>query len=205
MPFAANDKISKAPIEGGVEISEQEYNQAREHLLLGKLVKVDAERMFLTEKPEKRPDHEEPEWRNGEWFHKPIEQEPQSIDQLADDKLREIVAARDTAFADGLAYDIAGEPDTVQTRPQDQINLLGLNAKAQRLIAAGDTETRMDFRGESNVTRKLTATEMDVMTMTALAHIEGIYQKSWERKDAIRAALEAENREALEAIKWYQE
>jgi hypothetical protein len=60
----------------------------------------------------------------------------------------------------------------------------------------------VDFRGETNVTRKLTATEMDVMTMTALGHIENIYQQSWERKDAIRAALEAEDREALEAIAW---
>lgn len=127
---------------------------------------------------------------------------PEPLADVADRKKREIVAASDTAFAAGLAYDIAGESDIVQTRPQDQINLLGLNAKAQRLIAAGDTNTLMDFRGESNVTRKLNATEMDLMTMTALAHIEGVYQRSWERKDAIRAALEAEDREALEAIAW---
>jgi len=127
---------------------------------------------------------------------------PEPLEDLATRKRAEIDQARDQAFAAGLPYEIAGEPDVVQTRPQDQINLLGLSAKAQRLIAAGDSEATLTFRGLSNVNRELTAEEMDTLTLAALAHIEGIYQRSWDRKDAIDQALAEEDREGIEAVKW---
>lgn len=127
---------------------------------------------------------------------------PEPIEDLADEKRREMDSARDQAFAAGLPYDIAGTPDVVQTRPQDQINLLGLSSKAQRLLAAGDTETLIPFRGLSNVNHGLTAQQMDDLTMAALAHIESIYQRSWDRKDAIDAAEEAGDRAAIEAVTW---
>lgn len=133
---------------------------------------------------------------------------PPDLDTLAARKRTAIDIARDQAFAEGLPYDIAGEPDVVQTRPQDQINLLGLSAKAQRLIAAGDTETAFTFRGLSNVNRTLTAEQMDALALAALEHIEQIYGRSWARKDAIDAALEDEGldddakRAAIEAVTW---
>lgn len=127
---------------------------------------------------------------------------PEPLDDLAARKRAEIDQARDQAFAAGLLYEIAGEPDVVQTRPQDQINLLGLSAKAQRLIAAGDSEATLTFRGLSNVNRELTAEEMDALTLAALAHIEGIYQRSWDRKDAIDRALAEEDRKGIEAVVW---
>lgn len=148
----------------------------------------------------------QPGWHyDGEHIQPPP---PEPLDVLAARKRQEIDTARDAAFAVGLPYNIAGEPDVVQTRPQDQINLLGLSAKAQRLLAAGDTETTFTFRGLSNVNRMLTATEMDALALAALAHIEGIYQRSWDRKDAVDAALkdvelnDEAKREAIEAIKW---
>jgi hypothetical protein len=127
---------------------------------------------------------------------------PEPLSDLAAHKRAEIDQARDQAFAAGLPYEIAGEPDVVQTRPQDQINLLGLSAKAQRLIAEGVTDPVMPFRGQSNITRLLTPGQMDAMTLAALAHIEGIYGRSWARKDAIDQALAAEDREAIEAVSW---
>jgi len=127
---------------------------------------------------------------------------PEPLEDLADEKRREMDSARDQAFAAGLEYDIAGEPDVVQTRPQDQINLLGLSSQAQRLIAAGDTTTLMPFRGLSNETHMLTAEQMDTLALAALAHIEGIYQRSWDRKDAIDQALAAEDRGEIEAVTW---
>ncbi|SFT96092.1 protein of unknown function [Halomonas saccharevitans] len=127
---------------------------------------------------------------------------PIDLDTLAARKRSEIDTARDQAFATGLPYDIAGEPDVVQTRPQDQINLLGLSSKAQRLIADGVTDPVMPFRGQSNVTRMITPEQMDAMTLDALAHIEGIYQQSWDCKDTIKAALEAEDREGIEEVAW---
>lgn len=127
---------------------------------------------------------------------------PPDLNTLAARKRREIDQARDAAFAAGLPYDIDGEPDVVQTRPQDQINLLGLSAKAQRLVAEGVIDPVMPFRGLSNVTRLLTPEQMDALTLAALAHIEGIYQRSWDRKDAIDAALVAKDRESIEAVEW---
>lgn len=137
-----------------------------------------------------------------------VDPPPMSIPSLADTRRRQIDSDRDQAFAVGLPYDIAGTPDVVQTRPQDQINLLGLSSKAQRLLADGDTETLIPFRGLSNVSYGLTAQQMDDLTMAALAHIEGIYQQSWDRKDAIDAALEDETltddekRSAIDAVTW---
>ncbi|MCE8023668.1 tail fiber assembly protein [Billgrantia aerodenitrificans] len=133
---------------------------------------------------------------------------PPDLETLAARKRQEIDAERDRAFAAGLPYKIAGHDDVVQTRPQDQINLLGLSAKAQRLLAAGDTETTFTFRGLSNVNRTLTAEQMDALALAALEHIEQIYGRSWLRKDAIDAALEDENldddakRAAIEAVTW---
>lgn len=127
---------------------------------------------------------------------------PESLPALAARKRREIDAARDMAFMEGLPREITGEPDVVQTRPQDQINLLGLRAKAEAAIDQGITDPVMKFRGENNVTRYLTPDEMYALTNDALAHIEGIYDHSWERKDAIDAALEDNDRAAIEAVVW---
>ncbi|MBA2781166.1 DUF4376 domain-containing protein [Billgrantia kenyensis] len=125
-----------------------------------------------------------------------------ALELLAARKRAEIDKARDQAFAAGLEYEIAGEPDVIQTRPQDQINLLALSAKAQRLIAAGQPDAVFTFRGLSNINRELTSVEMDELALAALAHIESIYQRSWDRKDALAEALEKDSREAIELIHW---
>ncbi|MCK0744112.1 DUF4376 domain-containing protein [Chromohalobacter nigrandesensis] len=141
-----------------------------------------------------------PRWHyDGEAFSAPPSE---SLADLAQRKRHEIDAARDQAFATGLDYDIAGEPDVVQTRAQDQINLLGLRAKAESRAAAGVTDAVMEFRGKSNVTHQLTPEDMIALTTAALDHIEGIYKRSWERKDAVDAALENEDREGIEAVAW---
>lgn len=127
---------------------------------------------------------------------------PDPLDELTSHKRRELDAARDEAFASGLEYDFNGETDVVQTRPQDQVNLLGLQAQAQRLIAAGQPEATLTFRGLKNVNRELTATEVEALTLAALGHIEGIYQRSWELKDQLDVALKTEDREGIEQLFW---
>lgn len=124
---------------------------------------------------------------------------PLSLDELSQRKRQELDAARDNAFTGGLPYTINGADDVIQTRPQDQINLLGLNAKAQRLIAADQQDALLKFRALSNTTYELTAIEMDELTMTALSYIESIYDKSWQLKDALD---DAKTREAIESINW---
>lgn len=40
MPYAANNKVSKSPFDGAIEISEQEYADGRAALIAGKIVCV---------------------------------------------------------------------------------------------------------------------------------------------------------------------
>lgn len=162
-----------------VEISETEYQNLLEGQSSGKYITADA------------------------FGHPQLADSPaQTIEQLAARKRHEMDAARDAALFAGLEYEIAGEPDVVQTRLQDQINLLGLSAKAQQLIASGDSQALLTFRGLSNVNRQITAIEMEALTLTALAHIEEIYQHSWERKDSIDSALASKSREDISAVTW---
>lgn len=46
MPYATDNKISRAPIEGGIEITDQQYADAREHTKTG-IVKVVDGNMYL--------------------------------------------------------------------------------------------------------------------------------------------------------------
>ncbi|WP_253017153.1 DUF4376 domain-containing protein [Halomonas sp. CnH100-B] len=131
-----------------------------------------------------------------------VDHPPMPLETLAELKRQELDRARDAAFAKGLEYDFNGEIDVVQTRPQDQINLLGLSAKAQRLIAAGQPDATLTFRGGDNVNRELTAAEIDMLTLAALAHIEQIYQQSWELKDALQVALNSHDQEGIINISW---
>jgi|GEM_PF-3057321 len=169
---------TKIPAEA-VEITAEHYQQLLDGLSKGKRIQADEDgHPVLVDPP------------------------PESLEQLAARKRRELDAARDAAFAAGLEYDFNGENDVVQTRPQDQINLLSLQAQAQRLIAAGQPEVLLTFRGLQNVNRELTATEIDALTLAALGHIEKIYQKNWQLKDRLDAALEAEDREGIEQLFW---
>ncbi|RCV89718.1 DUF4376 domain-containing protein [Billgrantia montanilacus] len=127
---------------------------------------------------------------------------PEPLSGLAARKCREIDAARDHAFAEGLPLDIAGEPDVVQTRPQDKTNLLGIAIEARQLDAEGVVEAVLEFRGLSNVKRTLTPQQAIDLTNEASTYIKSIYQRSWDRKDAIDAALEAEDREGIEGVVW---
>ena len=46
MPYATDNQISKAEIEGGVFITDEQYNQAREHMKTG-IVKVVGDTLYL--------------------------------------------------------------------------------------------------------------------------------------------------------------
>jgi hypothetical protein len=56
MPYAANGIISRSPIEGGIEITEDQYQQALEGMLEGKVVSIDGGlRVESPPKPEPEP------------------------------------------------------------------------------------------------------------------------------------------------------
>lgn len=115
------------------------------------------------------------------------------------DTLIKIDQSREDAFAAGLNYEINGHPDVVQTRLQDKINLLGLRLEAQELNSAGVTDAVMPFRAESNTGYQLTPQQMIDLTDAALAHIQAIYQQSWQLKDAITTA---KTQDELVVIEW---
>lgn len=121
-----------------------------------------------------------------------------TLAEAREDKRQGIDDARDAAFAEGMLYQFSDGEDVVQTRQEDQVNLMGLAAKAQRQLEAGD-DTPMPFRALSNKTRMLSPAKTDAMALAALAHIEGIYGRTWQAKDAIEAA---ETIEEVEAVQW---
>jgi hypothetical protein len=59
MPYASNGKISSAPIEGGIEISPEQYRQALAAMLEGKEVSIEDGQMVLRDPP--KPKEPEPE------------------------------------------------------------------------------------------------------------------------------------------------
>ncbi|MBB5320464.1 DUF4376 domain-containing protein [Marinobacter oulmenensis] len=205
MPYAADDRVSKGPIDGGVPISEEKYNEARAHVLADEdnMVKVHGGNMILTTKPAKIDGHEEPVWQNGGWYHAPIEEEPKTIQELADDKHREIDTARADAFKAGTAYTFPdGTADHIQIRPEDKSNLLAIAMEARELKAADETGQVIEFRSAANKTYWLTPDQAITMTNAALDGVKAIYKKSWDLKDEVNASLDAGDREGIEAISW---
>lgn len=131
------------------------------------------------------------------------EEPPEPLDKLASRKRAEINTARDTDLQAGMPYTMPdGTQETVQTRAQDEPNLLGLAIEARDLKAEGVTDPVLVLRVESNRNYQLTPQQMIELTDSAKEHKKLILGKSWQLKDAVDSALAAEDREAIEAIKW---
>lgn len=131
---------------------------------------------------------------DGESFSEPP---GESLADLAQRKRRAIEAARDTAISAGFDYTFDGTTDVVQTRQRDRENIMGLAVSAQR-----NPESTFAFRARSNTTYELSADEVLALADAAQAHVSEQYSHSWQRKGEIDAALQAEDRAALEAIGW---
>ena len=134
---------------------------------------------------------------------------PISLDRLATHKRSEIDAARDTALHSGLSYTMPdGTQETVQTRAQDEPNLLGLAIEARDLKAEGVTDPVLILRVESNRNYELTPQQMIELTDAAKNHKKLILAKSWQLKDAVDAIVaddgldETERRELIEKVEW---
>ena len=77
MPYALNDAISKSPLEGGVEISNQQYAEALEAKLIGREAVVLGGTLVIRDRAPS-PGHT---WKNGEWVQ-PTPPEPEPVDPL---------------------------------------------------------------------------------------------------------------------------
>lgn len=101
---------------------------------------------------------------------------------------RRFTRIRDYVLEKGLEVDFGeGQIDTLQTRPQDHINLIAIQVKAQQLLGQPDAVIRI--RAESDVTYNVSPEKAIELTNSAFAFVEGIYQQSWDLKDQIDAAV----------------
>ena len=106
MPYAADGQISKRPIDGGVEISDTEYEQAKNHALSGGMIKTYNGEMILTKKPEKQKDHKDPVWQNGDWHHEPKPEKTLTEEQINQERVDELKQKlRDTDYVALPDYD----------------------------------------------------------------------------------------------------
>ncbi len=128
---------------------------------------------------------------------------PESLENLADRKRAAIEAGLASALYAGMLYTMPdGTDDVVQTRPEDEPNLLGLAIEARDLRDAGETDAGQVLRAQSNKLYAMTPPQMIAVTDAAKAFKKQQLAHSWARKDEIKAALEASDRAALEAIDW---
>lgn len=129
---------------------------------------------------------------------------PAPLADFAANKKREIESALATALAAGMPYTMPdGADDVIQTRPdQDEANLLGLAIEARDLRDSGETEAVQELRTQSNAVYSLTPQQMIDATDSAKAFKKAQLKKSWQLKAEIAAALEADDRDALDGITW---
>ncbi|MEQ5769995.1 DUF4376 domain-containing protein [Halomonas sp. H33-56] len=128
---------------------------------------------------------------------------PEPLKDLAARKRSEIEAGLSAALYAGMPHTMpGGTDDVVQTRPEDEPNLLGLAIEARDLRDAGETGAVQVLRAQSNVLYAMTPEQMIAVTDAAKAFKKQQLAHSWTRKDEIEAALEAGDRAALEVITW---
>ncbi|ABE58738.1 DUF4376 domain-containing protein [Chromohalobacter israelensis] len=119
------------------------------------------------------------------------------LGDLAARKRDEIEAARDDAIAGGFEHTFGDTTDIVQTRERDRENITRLAVSAQR-----KPDATFPFRAASNTEYRLTADEMLALHDAEQAHVSEQYRRSWELKARLEQALEAEDREGIEAVTW---
>ncbi|QEM80210.1 DUF4376 domain-containing protein [Halomonas binhaiensis] len=133
----------------------------------------------------------------------PIAPHEEPFDDVVKAKYREIETKLAEALAEGMPYTMPdGTEDIVQTRPEDEGNLLGLAIEARDLKAVGDLSHAFMLRAKSNRLYELTPDEMIDLTDTAKQFKQDLLERSWHLKDALRAAEEINDREAAKAINW---
>jgi len=79
MYYAAENKLSTSPIEGGVQITAAQYSEALNTLMSGGHVFVHNGSVVLTYKPENKDGFYPPVWRDGDWYFEP---EPEPIEEV---------------------------------------------------------------------------------------------------------------------------
>lgn len=131
------------------------------------------------------------------------------IETLATRKLTTLEQALSDALAAGMPYTMPdGTEEVVQTRPEDEPNLLGLAIEARDLRAAGETGAVQQLRTLSNKVYDLTPQQMIDLTDAAKRLKKQQLDKSWVLKDRVRDTVadkdlsDDEQRTSIEAVTW---
>ena len=134
---------------------------------------------------------------------------PTPLADLATQAKARIESAYDSALGGGMPYTMPdGSDDVVQTRAEDEPNLLSLAIEARDLRTQGVTDAVLELRTLSNTIYQLTPAQMIEVTDAAKTFKKQLLGRSWHRKDQIDAALaddtlsDDEKRAAIEAVAW---
>ena len=165
MPYAANDKLSTSPIEGGIEITAEQYSQAISAVLEGKRVSIEGGTLSVAFPPEPEPEPE-PE---------PTPEEAHAA------KIAAINAERDRRLAAGFDYDFgdARGVHRINTTDADMRGWDEVTKMAQTALNLGQPETEIGIKtGTGRAT--VTASEWQMILLAVGQHRQPIFNAAFD-------------------------
>lgn len=155
--YAADGLISRYPIEGGIEITAEEYRSALDAMMDGRAVAIVEGALVLLDPPGPEP---EPE---------PGPPDGQSVN-----------AERDRRIRAGKVFSVSGHGDiAVPGDDRTQLNLLALKDTARDLKAANVTAPVIPFRDATDTEHALTADQVIQMVDAGKQYVQALYSASW--------------------------
>lgn len=111
---------------------------------------------------------------------------PETLSEAIDRRKSDVDNLRDQKIGSGLVYDFPDGLGTIQLRSQKDLgNVLGVASAGQALMAAGDTDSTINFRDSEDSTHALTGAELVQMGLAVATYISNHYGAAWSHKDAI--------------------
>jgi len=207
MPYAAEDKISEVMIEGGIEITEQEYQEALQAMLEGKKIAIrDGMLRFLSSKkktvyntqdgseleipenedvPDEYTEIEYPGelyyWQNGEWML--------DIEKYKAKKIAELADARWLEETAGYIYN-SHEFHSDRESQNRVFQAYMASLSDPNFTATWKTKTGW---------LEMTASDFITLYNEFQTFLQGLYQKEKALQEQVEAATTIEE---LEAVKW---
>jgi len=179
MPYAADGQISTDPIEGGIEITEQQYQDALAGMQSGKRVVIEGGAMVIKD-PEP-----------------PAPPEPPTVPELKAAKLSELtgdcLAAIDGGFEfEGHTYD------------SDLIGRMNIIGTATGVQAGIELPAEFTWRTADNVNVPIDGAGVIALGAALLEHVNTQYARSWALKAMVQAIPDdaADAADQIAAITW---
>lgn len=173
MPYAKNGSISQNPIEGGIRITQKQYEAALAGMLDGLEVTTDGGFAVRAAQPS-----EHHAWENGEWVDRTPTPEPQPITGADVDTEHDRRAIR------GKVFDLAGYGSLpLEGSLRTQTVLLALKDTARDLQEAGVTAPVLFLTDRDNGDHYLTPAQVIGLVNAGKAFMQNLH----EAKRALKA------------------